>query len=98
MVLKCETHMQNKAEAVCHHCGRPLCAIIKLHERPLIPKFTIPVNMTLDKLCGYQINDEPFLAEDRKKYQESNHCERCLITFHPKYSNSLIFLQKRLSF
>jgi hypothetical protein len=76
MNAKCETHNQN-AVAVCHHCGRPLCKLIKLPYKP-VRGVTLPKN----QLCGYIIIDPAFSVPSEFPGTEAFHCGDCLMAQH----------------
>lgn len=104
MTIHCETHTFTKgdstvkkdAEAVCHHCGRPLCKLKSLHVRGRAGS----VEVTQDH-CGYTIPD-PVFAEwpDARMEDVSDkdllgllvdgkpraaHCRECLKNNHFEY-------------
>jgi hypothetical protein len=78
MPLMCETHPKNKAVAVCHHCGKPLCSLVKL------PAPYVTANER-KSLCGYKF-DDPLLSNKKLNYAvEAMHCSSCIKSFHPEF-------------
>jgi hypothetical protein len=91
MNVKCETHTSKEAVAVCHHCGRPVCNLIKLSYR-VVRGMSIP----MDQLCGYIIDDPAFAWPSEDVGVQAIHCQSCLISQHKEFASSLERLKARL--
>lgn len=95
MTLVCPLHVdpttKNKRPAlgVCHHCGRPLCAVIDLHEPLFAPADRQAV------LCGFIIQDPEFLRQEEwySPAEQAYHCENCLTTYHRNHRIRLLRLK-----
>jgi hypothetical protein len=97
MMIKCETHYQQggtekrDAIAVCHHCGKPLCALLTIPFRA-----TDVTGLKKSDICGYLIRDPVFATRVEGEYVEARHCESCLVEFHSEFNQELQKLKSRL--
>ena len=72
MPLKCETHKDRTAIAVCHHCSRPLCRIIDLSHFHFWDIPGLAKTYSRDRLCGYLLQDRTFCKEPKKPLKASS--------------------------
>lgn len=94
MSISCEVHTAEKAVAVCHHCGRPLCRVYEMKGAMKLRRGANDLSDTV--LCGFQIEDPVFASPENQPGVLAVHCADCLLEHHPEYSNVLTRLRAAL--